>query len=160
MSIEKINVASGPASDAKRRSIEVSFNIGSSLPEMVKLWGERIVFEHAHDNMVIALQGMVRSRLKKEGKDKVSDASIHAAVKNWKPGGRVVDPAKKLDRTTKQALALDIKGKRALMAKLQKELEASGPQLRKKVKPTESGPVVIEQPATVEDLITETNGNA
>jgi hypothetical protein len=111
--------------------MEISYDFGDNMGEMVKKFGDRIVYEHALDNMVIALQGMCRAKMKKQGKDRVADATIIAAVKNWKPGGRVIDPTKRVGRITRDVSKLDDKAKKALMAQLQRDLEGKKPVLRK-----------------------------
>lgn len=146
MTAKKIAVASGPVSDKRRREIEVSFDFGDDWKAMVAKFGERIAYEHALDNMVIALQGMVRAKMKKTGKDRVTDAAIIAAVKNWKPGGRVLDPTKRVGRITRDVSKLDDKAKKALMAQLQRDLEGRKPVLRKA--PKVETPMAPPAPAT------------
>jgi hypothetical protein len=123
MATQKVEVTASNASDA--RSITVEYDFGDNLKDAVARFGEQTVFEYFEDNARIALQGMVRNRLKKEGEDKyVSDEKIHDQVNKWMPGAkRVSDPAKKAEQIKKAYGTLDRDAKRALVEAMQKELE-------------------------------------
>lgn len=100
--VMKITVSNG-AADKATRTIEVEYGFGMDHASMVALFSPEIVFEHARDAMVIALQARVRAMLK--GTDKKAPATndaIHAFVAEWKPTvGRNTDPAKKVATATK-----------------------------------------------------------
>ncbi len=65
----------------------VNFAPGETLQELISKFGEGIVFSHARSSVVIALQGYMRSQMKR---DNPPDASgMQALVDTWKPGVRV-----------------------------------------------------------------------
>jgi len=84
------------ATDSKSKvSVTVEYNFGETLQDRVNLFTEKVVDNHALRSFIIALQGFIRSRIKK-GK---SAAEIQDDVNNWKPGEKAVvtkDPKLKI----------------------------------------------------------------
>lgn len=64
------------------RTLTVDYNFGANLEEMVELFGADIAFLNARRNMVITLQGLIRSSLKKE-KDTLEETREKAD--KWSP---------------------------------------------------------------------------
>lgn len=94
----KRNVKTSIGRDGEGRSITVQYDFGDNLSEMVKLFGEAVVYNHALDNMVIALQAKVRGAMKgTEKREPASDPEIVKMTAEWKPAiGRTIDPAKQI----------------------------------------------------------------
>lgn len=65
-------------------NVSADFNIGTNLQELVKQYGEAIVFQQAKGALTVAAQGWLRSQLD-QGK---SAAEITTGAKDWKPGER------------------------------------------------------------------------
>lgn len=65
-----------------QHSIEFDYDLGESLADAVKKFGEDIVFSHVIRSLIIAAQGAARGMMK-SGKTK---DEIDAAMQTWKPG--------------------------------------------------------------------------
>ena len=70
------------APKAGDRVITVEYDLGATLADKIKLFGENIVDSHAEGSITVALQGICRSAMEK-GK---TDDEIHQIVAGWKPG--------------------------------------------------------------------------
>lgn len=79
----KFTTANGNKQTATR-SINLEFETGTNLDEMVALFGEQPVFDAAVDSVIIAIQSNVR-RYMKAGK---TDDEVKALVAAYKPGVR------------------------------------------------------------------------
>lgn len=66
-------------------SIDVEYDFGNNLDELVQKFGPDIVFNHAKGSLVVSLQGWLRGKLDDE---KAKPADIRTAAANWKPGTR------------------------------------------------------------------------
>jgi hypothetical protein len=131
------------------RELTVTFDLGSSLDEAVKLFGKEIVFSHFQDNAVIALQGFVRSRLARTDDKYLSDAAIKAAVKNsFKLGGRTIDPSKRIERVSKDFAKLDDKTRAKLFRDWQREQQGQKAKLVKTPKPAATTEVTATETPT------------
>lgn len=94
----RIITRNGKGSEATR-TYECDYEFGSDLPDMVKKWGDAVVFSYAQDAMVIALQAKIRAAIKgTEKTPPMNDLALDAMVKAWKPSiGRVMDPEKRIE---------------------------------------------------------------
>lgn len=100
----------------------ILYDFGDNLAAMVKLFGEQVVFEHAKDNMVIALQGRMRSLLKGTTKTAAKrPAEVIEALKDWKPAISNRDPSKKVDNIKKAFGGMTPEQKAALLKELQEQ---------------------------------------
>jgi len=132
------------------RELTFTYDFGDNLPQMIKLFGERIVYEHALDNMVIAAQGHARSRMMKEDDGHMTDRAIINSFKSWKPGGRTIDPAKRIARIDRDIEKLSPKELANFQKLIAKKLEARAkPELRKTPKALPS-PEPVSEPAPEE----------
>jgi hypothetical protein len=68
------------------KSVDVEVDIPATLADMVRSYGEQIVYNHAKGSIVVSLQGWLRSQL---DHDK-SVEDITKEVRSWKPGQRKV----------------------------------------------------------------------
>jgi hypothetical protein len=116
------------------RSIEFEYDFGSSLKEMLELFGEEVVYEHAFDNMMIACQAATRAKLqrgigddgKRDAKKYMSDRAILEEMKKWKPSVRkAADPAKVKADLVKRMSRLDEAEKAALIEELKRSMNAA-----------------------------------
>ena len=80
-----------------QRAISFEYSLPTTLPEMVKAWGEGIVASMAQDTFVIRLQARARGLLTLNGADRMNDVAIIKDLVAYKPGvGRkAADPAKR-----------------------------------------------------------------
>jgi len=70
------------------RSIDVTYEFGSTLEEMIESFGPDKVYSAALETFKADLRNMVRARLKA----KEEDEEIHEAVTAWTPGARSGNP--------------------------------------------------------------------
>jgi len=68
------------------RSLTVEYDFGGTIERAIELFGAEVVYSNFEDNVVIALQGLVRRYLEKVGDKAVDDDYIRAKVAEWKPG--------------------------------------------------------------------------
>lgn len=71
--------------NTQHREATVTKDFGSNLAEMTELFGEDIVFRQARANMVIGLQGIIRTRLKQ---DDYRKAKFQEIADEWTPSTR------------------------------------------------------------------------
>jgi hypothetical protein len=64
----------------------VNKDLPESLKEAVEMYGEEIVFSNVMSSITIALQGYMRTQIKK---DNATPESIQLAIDGWKPGIKV-----------------------------------------------------------------------
>lgn len=109
----KISAERKPNGDKQGGAIEVDYDMPVSLSDMVKRYGENVVYNHARGSITVALQGYLRSQLAKEKPP--SPAEIQKEVDTWKPGVRKQgkSPAEK----ARDALALLTPEQRAALLK-------------------------------------------
>lgn len=72
------------ATSKGNRTVEVDYHFGDNLEEMIELFGSTCVYDAALDQLVIRLQSVVRSGIKRGD----SDEEIANRVAEWKPGAR------------------------------------------------------------------------
>ena len=95
--------------------ISVNYEFGEDTKAMTELFGDKIVFDNARANMVVSLQGFIRSRAKRGDKP----AEIQKAVAEWKPGTRVRGKSK-AEKFKEQFESLSADEKKAMLAQLTK----------------------------------------
>lgn len=102
------------------REIKVSYDFGDNMAQTVKKFGEDVTHDNAVANMTIGLQAFLRGKLKLEGKEKMTDAGIRAAVAAWKPGVRKeMDPKARMARAARDLALLPAAEKAKLLKLLQ-----------------------------------------
>jgi hypothetical protein len=81
------------------RDIEVDYNFGEGLEEMVDLFGDESVVNNAQAQMKINLQAALRRWMKpdKDGQSK-TDEEILALVAGWKPGAKTITRKSSVDK--------------------------------------------------------------
>ncbi len=107
------------------RVVEVDYDFGETLEEMVKKFGEEAVHSNARASFTVSLQGIVRNAMKvKEGETEKTDEEIQALVNEWTPGTR--KPGKsKLEKAQDLVGGLSAEEKEALLKQLRAKPKAA-----------------------------------
>lgn len=114
-------VAVANKGQSNERSVSFNYEMGSTIEELVKQFGADIVYQHAVDNLVIAVQARTRSLLNREGDDFMKEGDVVKAMVAYKPKGRkAADPAKKKEAVTKAVASMSAAERKALLAELAK----------------------------------------
>lgn len=82
---------------AKRKSggsVKATYNFGTTLADLVKQFGEPVVYNHAMGAFKVAFQGWLRGQMDQ----KKTQEQIDTSAKDWKPGQRKqgLSPVEKL----------------------------------------------------------------
>jgi hypothetical protein len=121
----------------------VNINMAETLDELVEQFGEQAVFTNARSNIVVGLQGFVRSKV--GAKVPVTGKDLQTAVDEWKPGERA-QGVSKVEKLKERFAGLSEADKAALLESLGMQTAAAGNSKPAAGKPT-AGKAQAQQPA-------------
>jgi hypothetical protein len=98
----------------KKRRVEIEYNFGSNLDEMVKRFGANSVYYNARASMIISIQAAVRSWVKKG----LNADEINDAMKVWEMPSKTPARNSHLERISKDLDRLSESERKALLSKL------------------------------------------
>jgi hypothetical protein len=114
MSLTKVET-NAPKTD---RSLEVEYDFGDTVAEAMAKFGESVVFSNYKQNVVIALQSLVRRELEKKEDKRVSDDSIITKVAAWIPGVAAIRTGDKKQKALEVFMSLSTEEKLEFIKKL------------------------------------------
>jgi hypothetical protein len=101
----KVTAALPEGKPGGARSVDVMYDFGADLEEMVEKFGEQAVFANAQAQMKISLQAAMRRGMSPDKEGKTSaDEEIQEMANGWTPGDRTVT------RKTNVEKAMDLLG--------------------------------------------------
>lgn len=101
--------------------VEVDYDFGEDLDQLVNKFGADVVFSHARRSFVVTLQSFIRTQMDR-GK---SETEIQEAVNEWRPGQRkqgkspqekVQDMLAKMDPSARAALLKEYRAREKAQA--------------------------------------------
>jgi hypothetical protein len=115
----KVAAALPEGKDGGPRTVEVMYDFGANLEEMVDKFGDQAVFANALAQMKIGLQANMRRGMSpdKEGKTK-TDEEIAAGAAEWTPGDRTVTRKSTVDKAKDLLGGMSAEERAQLLAEL------------------------------------------
>lgn len=102
----KVSAAIPEGKEGGPRTVEVMYDFGANIEEMVELFGEQSVYANAQAQMKVGLQAAMRRAITPDKEGKVStDEEVAEMAKSWTPGDRTVTRKSNVDK------AMDLLGK-------------------------------------------------
>ena len=121
--MKELTVSAKVGKDGVEHSVTIDFP--ETLDEMIEAYGEEVVFGQAKANIVVGLQGNIRSRVSSE-KDPKTGKALQESFADWKPGTRQPGVAK-IEKMKDRISKMSPDEKAALLAELQGGGEAKAP---------------------------------
>ena len=113
-----ITAADGKGKDAK--SFAVTKDLGETLDESIELYGEEVVHKNFLANVVVSLQGIVRTGIR-GGK---TLAEVQKTVDEYTPGVRQKGKSR-VEKLKEELRTMDSDARKALLAEIAKEAQAA-----------------------------------
>ena len=139
--MKNLTISAKLGKTGEEHSIKMPFP--ETLDEMVDVWGEEVVYGQAKANIIVGLQGNIRSRVGSE-KDPKEGAALQESFADYKPGIRQPGVAR-VEKLKERISKMSPEQKAALLAELtaddNDEQEPEVPQPVQQTRPAQRTPL-------------------